>query len=61
MMSKSNRIEVRLHSQEREWLQNLGNGSILEGVRNLVEDAKNKRTKNQIIREDYARRKKWKW
>ena len=61
MMSKSNRIEVRLHSQEREWLQSLGNGSILEGVRNLVEDTKDKRTKTQTIRENYARRKKWKW
>jgi hypothetical protein len=58
-MRKDNKLEVRLHSQEREWLQNLGNGSVLEGVRNLIENAKEKRLEKQLTRGSYSRRKKW--
>ena len=58
-MGKNNKLEVRLHSQEREWLQNLGNGSVLEGVRNLIENAKEKRLEKQLTRGSYSRRKKW--
>ena len=50
-MSKSTKLAVRLHSQEREWLLNLGNGNILEGVRNLVQQAKEK----QLARDDYLK------
>ena len=58
-MGKSNKIEVRLHSQEREWLQNLGNGSVLDGVRNLIEQAKEKRVEKQLMRDGYRRKSKW--
>jgi hypothetical protein len=58
-MRKSNKIEVREHSQEREWLKNMGNGSVLEGVRNLIEDAKERRSEKQLMRGSYSRRKKW--
>ena len=58
-MGKNSKIEVRLHSQEREWLQSLGNGSVLEGVRNLIENAKEKRLEKQLMRGSYSRRKKW--
>ena len=36
--------DVREHSQEREWLLSLGNGNIFEGVQNLIEEAKDRRT-----------------
>jgi len=58
-MQKDNKLEVRQHSQEREWLQSLGNGSVLEGVRNLIENAKEKRLEKQLMRGSYSRRKKW--
>ena len=48
-MAKNTKLEVRLHAQEREWLLSLGNGNIIEGVRNLVEQAKEKRT----LKDDY--------
>ena len=48
-MSNNKKLAVRLHSQEREWLLNLGNGNMLEGVRNLVQQAKEK----QLTRDDY--------
>jgi hypothetical protein len=57
-MSKERKIVVREHSQEREWLKNMGNGSVLEGVRNLIEDAKEKSSERQM-RGSYSRRKKW--
>ena len=47
-MGKNAESAVRLHSQEREWLLNLGNGSIREGVRNLVQQA----SKKQLSREN---------
>ncbi len=36
-MIKSNKTAVRSHSQEREWLVNLGKGNIVAGVRSLVQ------------------------
>jgi len=39
-MGKNNNYDVRGHSQEREWLQNLGGGSLVDGVRNLIENMK---------------------
>jgi len=50
-MSKNTEIQVRLHSQEREWLLNLGNGNIVEGVRNLVEQVRER----QLTRNDYRK------
>ncbi|MBN1991908.1 MAG: hypothetical protein JW953_04345 [Anaerolineae bacterium] len=47
-MGKNAKLAVRLHSQEREWLLSLGNGNIVEGVRNLVQQAKEK----QFIRDN---------
>ena len=44
-MAKNTKLAVRLHSQEREWLMNLGNGNIVEGVRNLVEQNKQRLTR----------------
>jgi len=35
-MGKNKNIDVRLHSQEREWLRNLGGGDLVEGVQNLI-------------------------
>ncbi len=52
-MNKNAKLEVRLHSQEREWLLNLGNGNILEGIRNLIEQAKDR----QLLRDDYLKEK----
>ena len=42
-MGKDTKLDVRIHSQEREWLLNLGGGNIVEGVRHLIEDLKDKR------------------
>jgi hypothetical protein len=58
-MHKERKIEVREHSQEREWLKNMGNGSVLEGVRNLIENAREKHSEREITRGSYSRRKKW--
>jgi hypothetical protein len=59
-MSKNTNLEVRLHRQEREWLLNLGQGNIIEGVRNLIQQAKDKQ---ELRRNDYYVRgrggKKW--
>ena len=43
-MGKKKNCDVRGHSQEREWLQNLGGGSLVDGVRSLIEDMKDKRS-----------------
>ena len=50
-MNKNIELQVRLHSQEREWLLNLGNGNIVEGVRNLLEQARER----QLTRDDYRK------
>jgi hypothetical protein len=36
-MAKDNRIAVRSHQQELEWLRNLGQGNIAQGVKSLIE------------------------
>ena len=61
-MGKDTKLEVRLHTQEREWLQNLGGGSLMDGLRNLIEDLKDK----NAGQDDYnyysnSKRGKWKW
>jgi len=35
-MAKDKHSEVRAHSQEKEWLLNLGNGNIVEAAQNLI-------------------------
>ena len=35
-MRKAKNSEVRGHSQEKEWLLNLGNGDIVEGAQSLI-------------------------
>ncbi len=60
-MSKNSNLEVRLHAQEREWLLNLGQGNIIEGVRNLIQQAKDRQA---LRRNDYSLRGKggkYKW
>lgn len=39
-MGKNNKIAVRSHSQEREWLRRLGKGDISAGVQNLIQKEK---------------------
>ena len=39
-MGKNNKIAVRSHSQEREWLRKLGKGDISAGVQNLIQQEK---------------------
>ena len=48
-MAKKSKVDVRAHSEEREWLLSLGGGNIVEGVRNLVQDL----TENRSTRDDY--------
>lgn len=36
-MAKNNKQSIRSHSQERQWLVNLGKGNLVEGVRSLVQ------------------------
>ena len=35
-MRKAKNAEVRGHSQEKEWLLDLGNGDIVEGAQSLI-------------------------
>lgn len=39
-MAKNSSLTVRSHSEEREWLRNLGDGNIVEGVRHLIQQSK---------------------
>ena len=39
-MKKDNKFATRSHLDERNWLINLGNGSLVEAVRLLIERAK---------------------
>ena len=43
-MFKKKAIVVREHAQERAWLLNLGKGNIFEGVQNLIQEEKEKRS-----------------
>jgi hypothetical protein len=36
MGKNKSKVDVRVHSQEREWLRSLGDGDIVEGARNLI-------------------------
>jgi hypothetical protein len=43
-MSKKNHVDVRDHSQEKEWLKQLGQGNLVNGVDQLLQqmaDSKN--------------------
>jgi hypothetical protein len=39
-MGKDSKASVRSHLQERQWLIDLGNGNILEGVKQLLSQLK---------------------
>ncbi|MCB0195110.1 MAG: hypothetical protein KDJ65_24395 [Anaerolineae bacterium] len=54
-MSKRDNIDVRIHSQEREWLQSLGGGSIVEGAKNLIRQLLDKNEDKDIYRGSYSR------
>ncbi len=56
-MGKDLNLDVRGHSQEREWLLNLGGGNIVDGVKNLVEQM----TRRQSSWDDYPREKSGKF
>jgi hypothetical protein len=36
MGKDTRKLDVRIHSQEREWLRSLGGGDIVEGAHNLI-------------------------
>lgn len=36
-MKKDSNIAVRSHSQERQWLVDLGKGNLVDGVKNLIQ------------------------
>ncbi len=39
-MAKNLSATVRSHEEEREWLRSLGDGSIVEGVRHLIQQSR---------------------
>lgn len=57
-MGKRNHIDVRMHSQEREWLQNLGEGSLVEGAKNLIRQLMNKDEAHHFYEDRYGNRRK---
>jgi hypothetical protein len=46
-MGKAKNSEVRGHSQEKEWLLNLGNGDIVEGAQSLIRQLRTDQTAKQ--------------
>jgi hypothetical protein len=55
-MFKQKNIKVREHSEEREWLVDLGEGNLVAGVRQLIQQME-----EQQSRKDSPKRKKVKW
>ena len=55
-MFKKKNIKVREHSEEREWLVDLGEGNLVAGVRQLIQQME-----EQQSRKDNPKRKKVKW
>ena len=51
-MAKKYNIDVRKHSEEREWLLNLGGGNIIEGVQHLIQEMSDKRAKDSYYPEE---------
>jgi hypothetical protein len=59
MRSKGkNSGEVRAHSQEREWLLNLGNGDIVEGAQSLIKQIMNDQTAKRDLKDKSSKHKK---
>lgn len=54
-MSKRNNIDVRIHSQEREWLQSLGGGSLVEGAKSLIRQLMDKDEDKGFYKEHSSR------
>jgi hypothetical protein len=58
-MKTKNNQEVRDHAKERDWLMDLGDGDLVEGVHYLIEQLQD----NKEWSEDYSTERKshWKW
>jgi hypothetical protein len=58
-MKTKNNHEVRAHNEERDWLRNLGDGDLVEGVHYMIEQMQeNKEWSNDRTNE---RKSHWKW
>lgn len=57
-MSKQDNIDVRIHAQEREWLQSLGGGSLVEGAKSLIQQLMSKEEDKGCYKRSYTRHKK---
>ena len=55
-MFKKKNTKVREHLEEREWLVDLGEGNLVAGVRQLIQQME-----EQQSRKDSPKRKKVKW
>lgn len=55
-MFKKKNTKVREHSEEREWLVDLGEGNLVAGVRQLIQQME-----EQQSRKNSPKRKKVKW
>lgn len=50
--------EVRAHSQEREWLLNLGNGDIVEGAQSVIKQIMSNQTTKRDLKDKGSKHKK---
>lgn len=57
-MGKRNKVDVRLHEQEREWLQNLGGGNIVEGAKSVIQELSLKASENDNSKSEHHRQKR---
>jgi hypothetical protein len=57
-MGKAKNSEVRGHSQEKEWLLNLGNGDIVEGAQSLIRQLMTDQAAKQTAKGKPAKSKK---
>ncbi|MCB0166787.1 MAG: hypothetical protein KDI79_21350 [Anaerolineae bacterium] len=57
-MSKQDNIDVRIHAQEREWLQSLGGGSLVEGAKSLIRQLMSKDEDKDSYKRSYSGYKK---
>ena len=55
-MFKKKKSKVREHSEEREWLVDLGEGNLVAGVQQLIQQMEEQQT-----RKGSSKRKKGKW
>lgn len=57
-MSNHDNIDVRIHAQEREWLQSLGGGSLVEGAKSLIRQLTSKDEAKDCYKRSYTGHKK---